>query len=242
MTKANDDQNDSPLRFLSQQRKLISRVHLAQRATWFPLTLLGLVTFLAIPIERLSHRKIGSCGSFVSQGNTATACRIYTVSGLYYWPIALVISYLVISRYFLNRSRELGVETRAHRYAYPGIALAFVLGFASYSIAHLSVGVHNILGLHLQDSSAGIFFRFLGPSCSIGIGLLFLAWFERNIALLVFDIFYLGVVLWPPSFKFHTHGFWSIAPYRMIDGGALVIAGLGFALYQRLVKADRHAK
>jgi hypothetical protein len=46
-------------------------------------------------------------------------------------------------------------------------------------------------------------------------------------------LLYCTLVLWSPIRGLRSSGFWSLAPYRMIDGGVLRFAGLMFALIQR---------
>lgn len=225
---------------LTTSRELAKRVHLDQRSTWFPLMLFSLLTFLAIPAERLSHKSIGACGAFGKPNLISHGCRIYSTSGLIYWPIALVIAYVAISILYSRRSRARGAETRVEMYVGVGIGLAVLLTGASLLMAHLSVGDHVVFGVHLREQSLGIFFRLIGPSCSIGLALIVLAKLEGNRALLAFDLVYLIIVLLPVNFGWVTHGTrWYDSPNRIIDGTALFIGGVIFAWHQ-LRNQDHH--
>ncbi len=225
--------DDDPREILAAQAGFVKEVRTSQRATWFPLIVLAIVTFLAIPIERLGRRTIGECGAVTSASSTPHFCRIYSVSGLIYWPIALVIAYAVISNFYKIKSRELGVETSARKYVIPGAAIAILLSAASYLLFLFSSRQRSVLGIYFMDPSNSIIFRALAPAFSICLALLFLARFEKNNVLLVFDLLYGVLVLWPPIRGLHRTGFWSLAPYRVIDGGVLLIVGILFSLTQR---------
>lgn len=233
MTSELYNSSDDPHKLLTGSRDLAKRVHQDQRSTWFPLILFSFLTFLAIPAERLGHRTLGACGTFSTLKLSGNVCRVYSTSGLVYWPIALVAAYVVISILYSRRSRARGAETRVEKYVIVGIVLAVLLTSASLLMAHLSIGEHDILGLHIQEPELGIFFRLISPSCSIGLALLVLTWLERNRALFALDLLYLMVVLIPVNFGWVTHGtHWYDSPHRIIDGSILLIGGIGFALVQ----------
>ena len=194
---------------------------------------LAVATYVAIPVERISRRTVGDCGSTSSLSTTPHFCRIYSLSGLFYWPLALLAVYALVSYFYTVKSRELGVETSAKAFVVPGILIAALLSLASYLLFLFSSGHRPILGVYFIDPSNSIIFRLLSPAFSIGLALLFLARFEKNRLLLILDLIYCVVVLWPPARGVHSRGFWSLAPYRMIDGGLLLLAGILFALAQR---------
>jgi hypothetical protein len=233
MTNNNSDMNSDPRDLLAVQANLVNQVRTLQRATWFPLTMIAIITFLAIPIERLSHRAIGNCTAVISAGNEPHYCRIYSISGLFYWPIALVIAYVTISFFYTIKSRELGAETNAKKYVIPGILISILLSLASYLLFLFSSGHHSVLGIYFLDPSNAIIFRMIGPSFSICLALVFLARFEKNYLLIFFDVLYGVLILWPPIRGVKTNGFWSLAPNRVIDGGFLLLLGLAFYLVQR---------
>ena len=227
--------SEDPRDYLRTHKALIKRVRESQRATWFPLLLLAFVTFLAIPIEHFSRRKIGACGSYVPIHTlpTQTLCRVYTPWGQIYWPIALVASYIAVSIYYRKRSLARGVETSAKSYVIIGIALSILLSFASFLIAHIRLRRYEFLAFHLDEHSMSLFLRLISPAGSIGLALLYLARFERNRILLLIDLVYLVVVLGPINFGWVVEGApWGMLPSRVIDGGILFVAGIGLALFQ----------
>ena len=69
--------------------------------------------------------------------------------------------------------------------------------------------------------------------CAIGLGLLVLAWAERNIALLGFTLGYLVIVLVPVTFGWVAAPPWTYIPHLVIPGGVLLLGAIGFALAQR---------
>src|SRR5580692_4471864 len=179
-------QGDDPRRLLSSTRELAERVREAQRATWFPLLVFAAVTFAAIPVYRYggaSH--FGSC---VATGPGLKACTIYPAGAFAYWPAALVLAYVAIAAFYIRRSRARGVETRVRPYAIAGVVIAAALTGAALWAAHNPpLGPANgLTGLGLRLAS--------GPG-AIGLGLLVLAWAERNRALLVLTAAYLVIVL-----------------------------------------------
>ena len=221
--------------YLWTHKVLIKQVREAQRATWFPLLLLAFVTFLAIPIEHFSRHKLGACGSYVPIHtlSTQTLCRVYTPWGQIYWPIALVASYIAVSIYYRKRSLARGVETSAKSYVIAGIVLSLLLSFASFLIAHIRLRRYEFFAFHFDEHSMSLFLRLISPAGSIGLALLYLARFERNRILFFVDLAYLVVVLVPINFGWVVNGApWGMLPSRVIEGGILLIVGIGFALFQ----------
>jgi hypothetical protein len=117
-----------------------------------------------------------------------------------------------------------------------GIVIAILLSGASlWAAHHPPIGEYDIVGLHVQAQSSGLFLRLFGPACAIGLALLVLAWVERNRALLAFTVGYLAIVLVPISFGWavaHPSP-WFFLPRLVIEGGVLLLAGIGFALARR---------
>ncbi len=230
---------EDPRDYLSTHNELIKRVREAQRATWFPLTLLAFVTFLAIPIEHFSRRNLGACGSYGLGGNPQILCRVYTPWGQIYWPIALVVSYIAVSIYYRKRSLARGVETSAKSFVFAGIALSILLSLASFLIAHIRLRRYEFLWFHLDEHSMSFIVRLISPAGSIGLALLYLARFERNWILFLVDAVYLVVVLGPINFGWMVNGApWGMLPSRVINGGILLIAGVGFALFQHRYQVE----
>jgi hypothetical protein len=223
---------------LSLARDLAERVRRAQRGTWFPLVLFAGATFAAIPVDRLGQPST-TCRSVDGAGSGLRVCTVYTDAALVYWPIALVLAYVAIAAFYLRRSRNRGVGTRVQPYVLAGVVVALLLTGASFWQAHHPPpGTYDILGVHLSGEAAGLPFRLVGPGCAIGLALLVLAWAERSRALLVVTLGYLVIVLAPIDFGWtiaHPSR-WAFLPHLVIDGGVLLLAGIGFAVAQRAAR------
>jgi hypothetical protein len=220
---------DDPHRLLASTRELARGVHRAQRATWFPLLVLAAVTFASIPAF-YGHYTL-TCRAVPPAGRV---CTVYSTAAFVYWPIALVLAYVVIAAFYIHRSRARGVGTRVRPYVTAGIIIAVVLTCASlWAVHHPPVGGYDFLWLHGPQSWA-LFFRLASPFGAIGLALLVLAWAERNLALLVFTVGYLVIVLVPITFGWVIPlSPWSFLPRLVIGGSVLLLGGIGFALAQR---------
>ncbi|HEY7144859.1 MAG TPA: hypothetical protein VH637_11470 [Streptosporangiaceae bacterium] len=223
MTTGPESPGEDPGQLLSSTRELTRRVRRTQRGTWFPLVVFAAVTFIAIPVYHSGGPHLGNCVT-VPGGRVCTAA--YS-AGVVYWPIALVMAYLAIAAFYIRRSRARGVGTRVRPYVIAGIVFALaVTGAALWAFHHpLAYG---------QGAWAELLARLVNPAFAIGLALLVLAWAERNRALLILVAGYLAVVLVPVSLGWVIdHRAWAFLPQLVIDGSALLLAGIGFALAQR---------
>lgn len=229
MTTESAYTGDDPHRLLASTRELARGVHRAQRATWFPLLVLAVVTFASIP-ARYGHYTL-TCTAVPPAGRI---CSAYSAAAFVYWPIALVLAYVVIAAFYIHRSRVRGVGTRVRPYVTAGIIIAIVvIGASLWAAHHPSVSDLPILWLH-GPQSLGWFFRLVSPSGAIGLALLVLAWAERSRALLVFTVGYLAIVLVPITFGWVIPlSPWSFLPRLIIQGSVLLLGSIGFALAQR---------
>jgi hypothetical protein len=219
-----------PKQALWQARELARGVRRAQRATWFPLLVFAAVTLAAIPVYRYGHFAKTCRG--VPAGRV---CSIYSSTGFVYWPIALVLAYVAIAAFYLHRSRARGLGTRIRPYVIAGIVLAVALTTVSlWEAHHPPVDPRDFLGLHIGEGF-DLVNRLASPTCAIGLALLVLAWAERNRALLLVTVGYLAIVLVPIDFGWvlTRPSPWVFLPHLVIDGGVLLVAGLGFAVAQR---------
>lgn len=226
----------TPHELLSTTHDLTRRVRNAQRGTWFPLLLLGVLTLAAIPVDRYGHYAT-TCRSIHTPGGVGSVCTISSTWSFVYWPIALVIAYVAIAGFYIQRSRRRGVGTRIRPYIIAGIGIALLVTSISLWAAHHPPGAeHDILGLHLQPQSSltTFLYRLPGPASAIGLALLVLSWVERNRALLVFTLAYLTIVLAPVTFGWviARPSPWFFLPHLIIAGGVLLLGGIGFALTQ----------
>ena len=223
-----------PQQALSRARELALRVREAQRATWFPLLVFAAVTFGAIPVYRYGHYA-RTCRAVPAAGPAGRVCAVYSTEGFVYWPIALLLAYVAIAAFYLHRSRARGVGTRVRPYVIAGITIAVLVTAASlWAAHHPPVDSRDFLGLRVGAQGFDLVNRLAGPACAIGLALLVLAWAERNRALLAVTVGYLVIVLVPIDFGWviaHPSP-WFFLPHLIIDGGVLLLGGIGFALAQ----------
>jgi hypothetical protein len=219
---------EDPYQLLSGARQLAQRVRQAQRATWFPLLVLAAVTFASIPAYRYGGHHPWACAA-VPRGRV---CTIFSNAEFVYWPIALVVAYVVIAAFSIRRSRARGIETRVRPYAIAGIIIAVAVTGAALWQANHPLADLNPMGL------SGLPFQLARPGAAIGLALLVLAWSERNRALLLLTLAYLAVVLLHIG-NVQGRGVyspWDFLPL-VIQGGVLLLGGIGFALAQRPLRA-----
>jgi hypothetical protein len=238
-TESPASESDSPQQLLAATRQYTRQARLAQRQTWFPLLVLGLVV-AAWPVLGLWHRPIGGCGPVL---HTATGVFKYcTVAGsgsfFWYWMVSLSLAYIVITWFYLWRARRRGVGTRVTRYAWAWLG-GLVLISAAVWVVHnnlaslTSLPGFNPLGLRLAAFT---------PLLAIGAGLFVLAWVERYPALAWFTVGYLTLAAvlmvsrWPSdqlSQLFGTHGVLFATSRYLTIGGFLLLGSASFALAER---------
>jgi hypothetical protein len=229
MTTGAEPHPDDPYQLLSGARQLAQRVRQAQRATWFPLLVLAVVTFASIPAYRYGGHHPWTCTT-VREGRV---CTIYSNAEFVYWPVALVLAYVMIAAFYIRRARARGVETRVRPYATAGIIIALAVTAAALWQANHPLADLNPMGL------SGLPFQLARPGAAIGLALLVLAWAERSRALLVLTLGYLAVVVLHVGNAGVSSGYspWVFLPL-VIQGGVLLLGGIGFALAQRPLRAS----
>src|SRR4051812_48491575 len=135
MTTDSVSAGGDPRRLLSDVRSLAHRVRRDQRATWIALLILALVTLAAIPFDYfllVAHcRPVGD----------GAACTFDRRGVLFYWPPALLLSYVAIAACYVRIARQRGLGARVLPYAITGAALT-VLFTAAW------VGIRVYLGRH----------------------------------------------------------------------------------------------
>jgi hypothetical protein len=217
---------DDPRGLLSGARKLARRVRREQRATWFPLLVFAALTFASIAVRRYSGHHL-NC--HVVPGGKI--CLVYSDAEFVYWPIALVLAYVAITAFYIRRSRARGVGTRVRPYAVAGVIVAVALTAVALWEIHNPPAGRDVLGL------IGLPYRLASPGTAIGLGLLVLAWAERNRALLALALAYLVAVLVPLTFgPDHYNPPWYSYP-AVFQGSVLLLGGIAFALAQRPLRS-----
>lgn len=217
MTSGTAFSGDDPRQLLSGARELTRQVRRTQRATWFPLLVLAVVTFAAIPF-RYSPHSLTTCAAT----ELARVCTAYSPALLVYWPTALVLAYAVIPAFYIRRSQDRGVGTRVQPYVVAGIILALAMtGSLLWTLYH---------PLAFTPGPGGLFSALHNYSFAIGLALVVLAWAERNGTLLVLALGYSAVVLVIAAF---IPAGLSFLVQLLIPGGVLLLGGIVFLLAQR---------
>ena len=239
MAKQQVSDDDDPRVELSRARDLARRVRRSQRATWFPLLVFAVLTFLAVPITRSGHPVRTACRATPNGSSGQQICLAHNSATFIYWPIALVLAYVAIAAFYVRQSEARGVGTRVRPYAIAGIAIAIAVTAASGWAEHRPplVGQYDLLGWHVQGADV---YRVIAPACAIGLALLVLAAVERNLALLAVSIIYLIIALVPIDFGWTiaAPSRWGFLPHLIIPGSVLLVAAIGFAAAQRPARRD----
>jgi hypothetical protein len=244
MTDGSERIAGTPRQLLSTAHELTRRVRKAQRGTWFPLVLLGLVVVAAAPFYRLGSHGHITCGPVTvthrpggGVGVSKTCFIAYGWPVLIYWMVALVLAYVVIAGFYVLRARRRGVGARVLPYVMAGIA-GLVLVAALWP-------VQQYLG-HQHHFQAALVVHGLNPLLAIGLALFVLAWVERNWALLVFAACYLAAALLANFSDIARKPLedlgWVVTPQTIflpglwLAGGVLLLGGAAFAVAGRLRK------
>ena len=210
-----------PRRRLAGTLELTRQVRGTQRATWFPLLVLAVVTFAAIAFRYSPHR-LGTCAAT----GPARGCTVYPTALLVYWPTALVLAYAVIAAFYIRRSQARGVGTRVRPYVVAGIILALAMtGSLLWTLYH---------PLAFTLGGPGLFPALNSYPLAIGLALVVLAGAERNETLLALALGYLAVVLMTATVgSISDHGGLGFPVQLVIPGSVLLLGGIGFLLAQR---------
>jgi hypothetical protein len=243
MTEDSAPVTETPQQLLSTTRELAGRVRRAQRGSWFPLLLLGLVVVGAAPFYRVGPHPDAICAAVTSQGTggvpagpgqRAVKCFIaFGWPAFIYWVIALAGAYVLIAGFYMLRARRRGVGTRIRPYVIAGIA-----GVLLVALLWL---VQRYLASQSRFPSA-LVVHGLNPMLTIGLALFALAWAERSLALLAFAAANLAAVLtnfYDIDGLLREHGWavplqWTFVPRLWFAGGVLLLAGAAFAVAGRL--------
>lgn len=223
MTSGTAFSGDDPRQLLAGTRELTDQVRRTQRATWFPLLVLAVVTLGAIPF-RYSPYRLGTCAATAA----VRACTAYPPALLVYWPTALVLAYVVIAVFYIRRSQARGVGTRVRPYVVAGIILAVAM------TGSLVWTLYHPLAFTLPGPGWTVGAALHSYSFAIGLALVVLAWAERNGALLALALGYLAVVLVTATVgSVSGHGALGWPVQLVIPRCVLLLGGIGFLLAQR---------
>jgi hypothetical protein len=241
MTKSSVPSPDSPGEVLASLGDLTRKVRAAQRGTWFPLLLFGMVTLGGILANRFTFSvRTVPCPAGHTPPGTGTRCVLTKQGTPFYWGIACLLAYAAIAFFYIRRSRNRGVGTPVRPYVLAGIGIAALFAATSlWSAAHVTTPSATIdfWGLHLEpDAGLTVLLeRLTGPAASVGVPLLVLSWVERSRALLLFTLAYLALELAPITTGWAgipATSPWSSLPRLAVPAVFLLLGALGFALTQ----------
>jgi hypothetical protein len=224
---------DDPHDLLTSLRDLTRQVRTAQRGTWFPLLVFGVISLGAIPVAQHGGHRFGGCSATLGPSGQPTACEVYSVGPLVYWSVALLLAYSAIAGFYRYQARRHGVGSRIQPYVLVGVVVAvMVTAVTLWSVYHPSGGGSTLSQVVNQVHA---------PPAAIGLALLVLAWLEGNAALGWFTLGYLVVVLVPANYfpgvgDHPTLG--SPVPRQLIIAGVLLLGSLAFGMTRRAVPRD----
>jgi hypothetical protein len=142
-----------------------------------------------------------------------------------YWPIALVLAYVVIALFYLRQSRRRGVGTGIRVYATVGVVLAALM--AAAWLWRASQSAAPFVGAPPRHE---YLYGLVAPAPAIGLTLLVLAWVEHRWALLAYGVAYLVIVLLQSNQVIHSHSPWGFLPTLLVPAAILLLGSAGFAL------------
>ncbi|MGW1520800.1 hypothetical protein [Streptomyces sp. NPDC002287] len=249
MTDATVPASGTPREVLAGLGDLTRKVRAAQRGTWFPLLLLGVLTLGGILVGRFTFKveTVPCPATDRAAGAGCTVVTQVTQGSPVYWPLGLALAYAATAFFYIRRSRNRGVGTRVRPYVLTGIVLvALASATALWSLRHGMPQLGERLdfwGLHLDPTSEVTRFleRLAGNAMAVGLPLLVLAWVERSRALLLLAAVYLAVELVPLSTGWSGIPFtspWSALPTFGVPGVLLLLGALGFGLAELSGRRD----
>ncbi|MEU8924579.1 hypothetical protein AB0D10_27150 [Kitasatospora sp. NPDC048545] len=202
-----------PQGLLAMKRALVHRVRREQRGAWFALLVFAAVRLGAAPVVRY--------GQGDHNGDFPPA--------MWYWPVALLLAYAAISWFYLRRSARRGLGTRVGPYLALGIALVVLItAYVVWTVLHPDF----LADLRGPSPVSPVLDTIVSPAGTIGLALLLLARIERSWLLLVIACGYLGIMLSTGGVPDPSP--WRDLPYILLEGGVLLLGGIGLAAQQRI--------
>jgi hypothetical protein len=244
MTDASVPSSGTPREVLAGLGELTRRVREAQRGTWFPLLVFGVVTLGGILVDRLTFelRTVTDCPAAPGAAAGPGSCVVARQGAPLYWVLGIGIAYAATAWFYLRRSRERGVGSTVRPYLVAGGLMLAVVAATSFWVARDGVPAPgapiDLWGLHLEPASPVTRFveQLTGEAATVGLPLLVLARVERNRALLLFALAYLLLELTPVGTGWAgiaATSPWSAVPRLALPAALLLLGALGFALAQR---------
>src|SRR5690242_12403768 len=135
MTDASVPSPGTPHEVLAGLRDLTGRVRAAQRGTWLPLLLFGVLTLGGILVDHFtfSVHTVSTCPAGPgSTGAVLTGCTVTRQGSLVYWTLGIAVVYAATALFYTRRSRNRGVGTPVRPYVLAGIVLVALVAATSF--------------------------------------------------------------------------------------------------------------
>jgi len=236
---AQDGHPADPGELLGEVRAIRRRARLARHAYWFPLVLFGVLTCASLPFYvrhfPTGRGLIAARLSLFLPGAYLGGLGLRTpVATAYYWLGAILFGIAATAVWYRWRGNRVGLRTPARGYLITGLVL-LALALAIPLISGRGLGLPLIWPFAFV--TRGTF-----PLVLIGLGLCFLAWAERSVALAVIAAVYLTLSLVASLYDienvFYRLG-WNLSPAAsalpnvLLPALVLLLSGAGAWVVQR---------
>ncbi len=234
---------DTPEQLLGEVKAVRRRTRLARHAYWFPLALFGLLTLASIPfyIQHIPKKSggyvtLGSAGPAFLHPSSLDGFGIFHGRfGPYYWLAAILVGLAATAVWYRWRGDRVGLRTPARGYLLTGLVLLLL----ALGIPALAMSTSSPLAALMTGD---LVVRGTFPLVIIGIGLCYLAWAERSIALTLIAVGYLALSVVASLYDieniFYRIG-WNLSPdvsglpNVVLPALVLLLAGAGAWVVQR---------
>jgi len=182
-----------PGELLGEMRAIRRRARLARHAYWFPLVLFGLLICGSVPfyVRQFPSGQVTYFGlpgpSFLQSEYLGGFGFITDTGTAYYWLAAMLLGIAATVLWYRWRGNRVGLRTPARGYLITGliiVALALLIPL---------VGRGSGVGMFIMPGD--LLGRGMFPFVLIGLGVCFLAWAERSVALALIAAVYLALAL-----------------------------------------------
>lgn len=226
---------EEPAELLGEVHAIRRQARLARHAYWFPLVLFGLLACASVPfyLRRFPAGNGPTTGrvaqfSFVQRSYLGGMAPLLAGRGsAYYWLGAILLGIGATVLWYRWRGNRIGIRTPARGFLITGLALVAM----ALLIPVVAPGPGDLV-------ARGTF-----PLVLVGLGLCFLAWAERSVALGVIAAAYLALALLASLYDmqniFYNWFGWSLNPAAsglpnvLLPALVLLLAGAGAWVVQR---------
>jgi hypothetical protein len=231
---------ETPEQLLGEVKSVRRRTRFARHAYWFPLVLFGLLTLASVPfyIQHVPTRpgvyitKVPPGPPFLRWSYLA---GFFDRFSAYYWLAAILVGVVATATWYRWRGNRVGLRTPARGYLLTGLLLILL----ALGIPALATTVAPRLTILMPGD---LLIRGTFPLVLIGIGLCFLAWAERSIALTVIAAGYLALALVASLYDLENVVYrigWNLGPNLsalpnvVLPALVLLLSGAGAWVVQR---------